>query len=455
MKKYNAFIEKIFWLMMIINPFLDAATGIFKTFFEEEDSELLLSPSLIIRFVFLALLAVYVLINKDRKAIFTLIPIAIAAVASVAVEYISGIEFSVFQDASYIARYVYNIVMIFCWYSILPRLGFSKKDLLYKINKVMCWTLIIIGINVVFGQITGTGHYTYADRFGYRGSMGYYYAGNDITAVIMLLFPVSVYAFLSGSNFKNKDRNLYIAAAALSMVTMSLIGTKTSFIALFFTAAVIIVYSIIVLFKEKNALLLKRFAVIVVCALVMAGAIMGLELLFEKSSFLSTISTSIKSTGNIFNKEGLETALLSGRQVKLEEAFTQFKDAGPLAWLFGIGRGSQESIIEMDIPEVLCYYGIFGFVTMLWLYVALGFRFIKNMFRKFSFGALTLFISLTLCVGYLLIAGHILFSVTSGYYFTLMLAYSAIFFSDDIRKLPEEIPFPFRKLLVSKAKSIK
>ncbi len=452
MKKYNAFVEKLFWLMIIINPFLDAATGIYKTFFEKEDATFSLSPSLIIRLLFLLLLVIYLFTTKNRKAILTLIPIGIAAVASVGVEVVLKMEFSIIEDMMYIARFAYNVVMLFCWYSILSVLGYEKEQLLKKLNKLLCWTLIIIGVNVIFGQITGTGHYTYADRFGYRGSMGYYIAGNDITAVLMLVFPLSISAFMHTNKSNKKERNFYLVASSMTVVTNSLIGTKTSFLALFTTCAVVIVYGIVMLVKKKESLYLKKFGVIVLSSLILAAVIIGLEFALSKASFMETISQSLRSTGIILRREGLQTALLSGRQVKLKEAFMQFKEAGPLAWVFGIGRGSQEFVIEMDVLEVLCYYGIFGAVAMLWIYIASGYMLIKNFLKNVNFDTVMAVTAIVLCTGYMLIAGHILFSVTSGYYYTMMFAYADILHIDDIRNLPERIPFPFKKLLERKSR---
>ena len=121
-----------------------------------------------------------------------------------------------------------------------------------------------------------------------------------------------------------------------------------------------------------------------------------------------------------------------------------------MAWIFGIGRGSQESIIEMDVVEVLCYYGIFGVFSMLWIYVSLGFMLVKNFLKNFSFETMMVVTAIVLCTGYMLIAGHILFSVTSGYYFTMMFAYADLLYSKDVQNLPERIPFPFKRLLTDK-----
>jgi hypothetical protein len=223
-------------------------------------------------------------------------------------------------------------------------------------------------------------------------------------------------------------------------------------LALFTTCAVVIVYGTVILVKKKESLYLKKFGVIILSSLILAAVIIGLEFALSKASFMETISQSLRSTGIILRREGLQTALLSGRQVKLKEAFMQFKEAGPLAWVFGIGRGSQEFVIEMDVLEVLCYYGIFGAVAMLWIYVASGYMLIKNFLKNVNFDTVMAVTAIVLCTGYMLIAGHILFSVTSGYYYTMMFAYADILCCDDLQTLPERIPFPFKKLLERKSR---
>ena len=81
------------------------------------------------------------------------------------------------------------------------------------------------------------------------------------------------------------------------------------------------------------------------------------------------------------------------------------------------------------------YYGVFGFAAMLWLYVKLGAAFLRGLFRKFSITSFAAFIALGVTVGYLIIAGHVLFSVTSGFYLSFTLLYSRVVFADR----PEDI----------------
>ena len=157
--------------------------------------------------------------------------------------------------------------------------------------------------------------------------------------------------------------------------------------------------------------------------------------IFRYSGMFQAIQDSAAATEYIAEFEGFENAMFNGRTDKLAAQFADFRSGGIFVWLFGMGRGSQEVIIEMDLFEVLFYYGVFGFAAMLWLYGKLAIAFFRGLFSKFSMTAFALFIGLGITVGYLVIAGHVLFSVTSGFYLSFALVYSRVLFADR----PEEI----------------
>ena len=87
----------------------------------------------------------------------------------------------------------------------------------------------------------------------------------------------------------------------------------------------------------------------------------------------------------------------------------------------------------MDVFEVLFYYGLVGAVFMLWPYLKLGIGYLVRFFKHCTMLSFAVLISLGLCAGYLVIAGHVLFSVTSGLYFSFMLLYGRLLFSQDYR----------------------
>ena len=59
----------------------------------------------------------------------------------------------------------------------------------------------------------------------------------------------------------------------------------------------------------------------------------------------------------------------------------------------------------------------------------------QNLFRRFDLMGLCIAVALALCAGYLIIAGHVLFSVSSGFYFALMLAISRLYYTPQPREL--------------------
>ena len=101
-----------------------------------------------------------------------------------------------------------------------------------------------------------------------------------------------------------------------------------------------------------------------------------------------------------------------------------------MAWLFGVGRGSQGHIIEMDLCDTGLLYGLFGCVTMLWLYVKYGVEFLMRVIKNFNVLVLGAFVSLGITVAYLTVAGHILFTVTSGFFFAFVLIYARLLTKD-------------------------
>ena len=463
-------LESIFWLYLFINPLLDILNGLYISVVRtvgnldvEFVSTLGVTPSLVIRMLFLVVFALYVLLVRDRYSIFTAIPIGLAFVLSLVSEYrlTGGVE--IFIDVQYMARFCYNIVLLMVYSRVFAeRWGYDKRDLLASLDTVATYTLLLLSVSILIPAMLGIGYNTYADRLGYRGNRGFFYAGNDVTAIMAILLPLCMAKTLRGRadtaimSGKPKFLVLPALAVALSAIAMLNIGSKTAFLALIAAFAAIFVYVVVFCLMKKDGTMLKDFLLIVLIFLVIFLLInvfscmqvrkqmkeLGEEVgpfrlldIFRYSGFFQAIFDSANATELIAENEGFENAMFNGRTVKLAEQFAQYRSGGVLTWLFGMGRGSQQVIIEMDLFEVLFYYGVFGFVCMLWLYVKLAVAFFRSFFKRFDVTAFAAFIGLGLTVGYLIIAGHVLFSVTSGFYLAFALLYSRVYFADR----PEDI----------------
>ncbi len=423
-KTKNSF-NKLLWFYLFLNPFLDIFSGsyIYAKYSDLPDVfniDIGLTPSLVVRMAMLLVFAVYIILLKDKKSVIAALPLAAAFVLSVVSEYLMQHSVSIMTDVQYFAKFCYNVAVIFVYGNYFSTCGYSKDELLERLYKMMCIASFILAAGIIIPYIFDFGFYTYADRFGYRGFRGIYYSGNDITATLMLITPITFCKFLSLAKEKASRNTLVFFgfAPVLSTLCLFLIGTKTAYVAIFISLVFTLIYGFSRKKRNKEDRTLKYILYISLGVI----ASMGVLSLLAWQSVFTTIATSLIGIGDAAG-ESTKTLVLSGRQVLLKKAFEQFRDGGVITWLFGLGRGSQEKVIEMDIFEVIFYYGVFGTVCMLWLYMKIGIGFVAKFFKNINFATLGVFISLGTCVFYLIIAGHVLFSVTSGFYFAFILIY--------------------------------
>lgn len=438
MEKTKKTFEKLFWLLLLISPALDLVNGIWSYLLCGGDGGMLssldikglptLSPSFTVRMIMLVLMVAYLFLEKRWKPILMFVGIGVTWVLSVAGEVIRGVNFSLGADIQYITRFCYCLVVLIAYSTMLKKDGRGQTWLRDAIDKVLSGSLLVLGLGVLVPYMLGMGFYTYADRMGYRGSRGFFYAGNDITAVMMLMLPVVLVGWLEQKQVRKAGWPwIQAVASAMCLMSMLIIGTKTAFLAVAVTLLAMAGYGLFDGVKGKNWQVIKRLAVVVLLLL----ALLLLLLLICENSPLETIWKSFTVTQQLAEKEDLETAVLSGRTNTLDVVMEEFKSGLPLTGLVGIGRGSQEKIIEMDLLEVFFYYGVLGAAAMLWLYLVQGVKTVIDLFRAFSLRNLAVCVALGLCVGYLILAGHTLFSVTAGFYFAFMIVYARLFCSKE------------------------
>lgn len=434
-------LEKVFWVFLFVNPFLDIINGVYINLVMgvgvldvKFTNTLGVTPSLVLRMVMLAAFALYILIVRDKKSILTALPIGVCWLLSMVGERVSTGTLSPFVDVQYAARFCYNLVILMVYTRVFAaRWGGDGTQLLRRLDGIIAFTLTVLSLSILASAVVGVGYSTYADRMGYRGSRGFFYAGNDITAVLALLLPVCTARLMSMDRRAQTRRRsaLYLIAGGLSANALMIIGSKTAFISVAVNYAVMLAAALVPFVREKKTHTLLGFAE----ALGAALAVFIILMLMSGMELWHSITGSFAVTGQVAELDGLEKAMLSGRNVKLAEHFEQFKNGGVIVWLFGMGRGSQQEVLEMDAFEVLFYYGAAGCLSFLWLYAKMAIEFFKGMVRRPDVITAALFTALGMCAGYLLIAGHVLFSVTSGFYFSFVIIYSRIYFAREEKEI--------------------
>jgi len=432
---FSVKLEKLFWAFLLVNPFLDIINGLFINLVLGVDvldvkfaTTLGVTPSLVVRMAMLLVFALYILTIRDRKSILAAVPIGVCWVLSVISEYRLLGSAALFVDIQYAARFCYNIALLMVYTRVFAaRWDGDGGALLRRLNDIAALTLLILSFSILLSAVIGVGYSTYADRLGYRGNRGFFYAGNDISAVLFLLMPVIAAALMSMERKHPGRTALYALAVGCGANALFIIGSKTAFLAVALTFLVLLicaVRSVVRLgFSQSEA------GGYLMCVGAAAAVFFALMLLSDFALWDSIVS-SFSATGEVAKQEGTRAALMSGRQFKLADHFTMFKNGGISVWLFGMGRGSQSEILEMDVLEVLFYYGICGVAAFLFLYAKVAIEFFARFLRRRGTMCTALVLSLAVCSGYLIVAGHVLFSVTSGFYFVFVIVYSRICFAD-------------------------
>lgn len=439
--------ERFMLLLLFINPFLDIFNGIFtyvltmltKTPFAALGVSI--TPSLVLRMVLLVSLLGYLLLTKDRPIFFTLLCIGVVWLMTVAgMFFFSAYEpVSFFSEIQYMARFVFNLSVLLLFGKILLRRFPAKNDAVSFLAKTFAWTLSVLSSSIVLCALFKVGYSTYADRYGYRGTRGFFYAGNDITAVLMVLLPLVVCLALSmPRNRRKKQLIFFIYAAGSTLTALLLIGSKTAFVAAIGTVAVDVIAAVWQAVAKRSFYPVLRFAFILLTCGSLFFVLMLPDLLAKQEpGIVGQVKESWQVSSEIAQIEGTTVALLSGRQVKMLAVLDEVKAAGPYAYLFGLGRGSQPYTLEMDLFEFLFFYGLIGSIAMLWIYVRDGFRAIIAFFKKPNIVALGALMGLAMTVGYGLMAGHVFFSVTAGFYLAITLVFCNIFFMKDQKEAME------------------
>lgn len=428
MRKLNP--ERLFLAFLAISPLLDLAYGL-QVYLLNGGAGMLgshqmvvlpaVSIGLVVRMALLVVMAVYLVMIKDKQAILAGVAVAGAFLLSVLGEALRGNPFSLKEDVFYIARYGFNIAVFFVYTHVIAAL--PGKTARRKLDALLCWTLLVASLGILVPYLCGIGFYTYADPMGLRGCRGLFFSGNDAAALMMLLLPIILCGVLELDDFKSLRGGAYLLTASCCVSAMLVLGTKTTFLSIGVTLVGIALYAAVYGAKQRSTVYISRFGVFLLVFVVF----FGVTSLISGNKMGRSIYTSFTFTGEYIEATNVETAILSGRSTKMIRTWRRFQAALPWSAVVGLGRGTQEVVVEMDVVEMFLYYGIPGGLLMGWTYLKNGILFLKDLTRRFTLLGWCCTLALLLCFGYLFIAGHTLFSATSGFYFALILLYARVF----------------------------
>ncbi|NMD51979.1 hypothetical protein HG547_10110 [Shewanella sp. DNRA4] len=292
------------------------------------------------------------------------------------------------EDVAVLMR---NAIFIFSVLAFYQTRGLLTYLHFLIIKKVFIVNFLVISFSVLSG-ILGFGLTTYGNNLAsivrHMGFKGYFYAGNELGALLMCIFPFVVFSFES----KTKK----VSVIFLALIVAASIGTKTALLSVF-------LISVLMFFYYLHFSRLTKFLVVFIFAILTLVSIFVLISLLEKRFDILTY---------VYEERGIIYLILSGRDVMLLNAKEVLIDNFTLMdYVFGVGSSYaayKVKSVEIDFADILIWNGVLWMLFVHLFYIVFSYYVTHLLPKKEKFIAgfmfmLILFASTT--------AGHVL---TSG-----------------------------------------
>lgn len=387
--KKKKFFDNFILVFILMQPFIDALTCI-----QIKSNLNILSISVVFRGLAFLIILMYLVFKKDkRKSIFFfLVYILLSTI------------YTILLTNNNINTEITNLFQIF--YLPFFIIFFNSYDN-EKINNDLVLKLYFIYLNlIIIPYFLGIGYSVsefYKEKIGY---LGLFYGGNEISAILTCLLPISL------KTLKDKKNIIKIIFFIELFMCTYLIGTKT----LMLGVLIVFMYFFVLYLKNnfnKFSKLKKSFMITIPSILLIL-----LVIILPFTPMFKNIITAAKffkvDSNNLFSLYGLNKIVFSGRLGFLEKINDIFINSSILSIFMGIGKTTllNTKLIEIDILDIFYSIGIIGFVIWL-LYMIKGMKNAKlKSIYKFTF-ILLIIISI--------FAGHILISTNVSIYLALMI----------------------------------
>ena len=308
----------------------------------------------------------------------------------------------VFVDIVKIIKYLGSVLAFFYFRNIVIHKGYLLKS----IYRWMLFSFMIVVLNISL-KLFGLGFAMYSMDTLEIGSKGYFYAGNEVSGVLLILASFLMYWY---QLFDKKM--LFIIVGILSVLTGLYLTSKTAILGTIFSFIYFFIFSPNTKRISIRNMLFALFNFFVVLPV-------GIYFIIE---YLKT-SDVMERFSFFWNELDIYTFILSNRNTFLFDFLEIFKkEYNIIEMILGVGQSTFETlnnnhIIELDFFDIYFAYGVIG-VLLFILYVC--FILIKSALKSFNkkifpFASYTKFIVILLILISFL-SGHIFNSGMAAIY---------------------------------------
>ena len=437
------FNEKVVKIFLCLQPVIDIIN-----YFVVDSNYQIFSVGTFIRMLFLVYCVTYLLFadkEHSKKNLLFLSILALPFFATFINNYFIYSEFSFIVELKTIFKVVYFPILLLFYFRIIKKFDFDYLKLISINTSIICLTIILSKLFNIDACSYGKG------LFCIYGSKGWFYSANEISNILVMCICVNLYSYFKKNNYS------YLFVLIVSTVTLLLIGTKSTYIALLATFVGVLFFQIIryIFLKDKNILnkilFLCTGLLVIIISTPATPVCINNRALFRNVGVYCTVDKYDYIKGQtqkheqptiphfILTLEEQEASqektdyelIMNGRDAYVAKYLSVWKTLAPKEKLLGIG-GSNEyfgnedytKVTERDFHDLYFQYGVFGIIAVLIFPAYMIVVIIKNsLFKKGILSEVNiLLLSIALIFFSAGIAGHALISPSVTIYIALLLA---------------------------------
>ncbi|MBU2974886.1 O-antigen ligase family protein [Zobellia sp. B3R18] len=267
---------------------------------------------------------------------------------------------SVFLDLIKVTKYITPFICFLFFVNAFKH----SRDKIYPLSLSLVKVSYFILILNIFVKYLGLGYPAYKN--GGMGSKGFFYAGNEISALLIIL--CSILAFVIWEQGNKTKYYIFLFINLLGGLTIS---SKTAIL------GILLVFFIIP-FQGKS-LKIKRFIPLITATIALLPIVF-----FLSWKFIQNSSIMLRFQYN-YDQLDIWSFILSSRNVFLVNSYETYKNEYDfIEKIIGVGETKYEylndfKVVEMDIVDIFFTYGFIGLATFL---LMIYFVFLQS--KKFS-----------------------------------------------------------------------
>ncbi|WP_260471998.1 O-antigen ligase family protein [Bacillus sp. HMF5848] len=419
-------------LFILFQPLLDLFTSL-SIFLLKQD----LTLGILIRFAIMLLGLLYLLTVDDKKTklqVLSYLGILFVFFAiSLANNFLVKEPMSIFAEGKNIAKLVYMTILLFSYYYAFRALRKKAANWDIKLQNYITYSMIVIGAVMIIASLTGTGIKSYESIK--KGHQGWFFAGNELGAIMAICLPVVVYYALR--NTKSWKTSYYWIPVVMIMFSLLALGTKVGWGAIAIVLAVSLGMSIIELFWKKQKHLKYSIVINAVLLAIFFSISQYTPVYFNTNVHLGWVGVDKEKIEenevaiDDISEEGMTNIMLSGREKFLAMHKEYYAEAPTSQKLLGMGyAGNYEEeakVVERDFHDLFYSFGSIGFVLFLLPYVVIALwllvTFLRHFLELFNTKNILIGSGVVLALGIAYTAGHIFFAPAASIYLAIMIAY--------------------------------